>query len=832
MAKEIQPRRPQPQKGLTQTYSAPNPRAPQAPAELARPLPYNPSTANAAMRLAGALSDTSRVFLGHEQERIDAEERIRISKMSQAEAESELRHQAREAEKLGVLAFGTNPYRIKVASQYAAERLMNTGFADALTKSTAKYANPLNTNTDPAKFALDTFRSMEFPGHYAQARAAEMYEGMTSRWLSQVRQQKAARAVKQNQHDLRSATYDAFQRLRSDEIQYGDFVEEMERHSDTYYSLSGDAGRDHVVAGLMSGFRHEIQEALRTGGSSGKEDLESLENLFNYIEEHGKGALDLSKSHAEDWGQIEAALDEALDTIGDTRHEDIRDGMLDAQGMLATWIGEREREGLDLPVATTEEAAEEFRQSLIGAGINPTAVERFMVEQYSKVVSGHLTGNSYFPKDVEQGFIRQLNEVDDHITRTSLIATWAAENDLPDAVVNRLSEYSLKIRRDNALHHRMMFERPDGTDRRTDVEAEVGVQSDYIAGLGMGDMSVPQELASAVTEWVGQAIKHAGSKEYSTDEARQNALDGAADGVLDVLKSSFDPETGDYDLESAEEKGAPANVLAVMRKQARKAAEDELRLRRGRMLTDLDEAPGAPDKVDQVGLEAGWWWSRPMYDNIDESADDWKVVDAAAKAEKPLPAFNMNRISRYNAEMRADAIKKLEEIRNYRKSHGWAGSTRLTIKPDGVYVESSGPSGASGGQTRSDTWTREYTQAKRRKGLALEEMERGVDEDGFEFLRDKKFKDPALTLMVNPDTWEKDITEVGKVNTDDMPQEELIEALPKNNIILHYQAYVGMVGENDAVGLNTFIDLTRHGIGRYTLPALDYRPILGSDNSE
>ena len=75
--------------------------------------------------------------------------------------------------------------------------------------------------------------------------------------------------------------------------------------------------------------------------------------------------------------------------------------------------------------------------------------------------------------------------------------------------------------------------------------------------------------------------------------------------------------------------------------------------------------------------------------------------------------------------------------------------------------------------------------------------------------------------MIPVESFETDFAQLANTNTPDMSQEELLGKLKGNGITEGYNAYVEMVGVNDAIGFDAFLNWQINGIGRYRLPVPD-----------
>ena len=210
------------------------------------------------MRLANSLAGWGLTEQKREQDLIQQEEEIRIAKLDEQELEAELKKLASDAEKLNTWAISSNPFRIKTAMENVADRIMRGSFASALEDQTSKFADPLNAESEEqaAQFAADTFRSLGIRGFWAQARASDMYESMSSQWLGNVRSKKRARLEAKAHEDVQNAAYRAMTDFFVNPAtnSFEDSVIRINTAADDGHALTGLPMRDDIMAGLKQVF--------------------------------------------------------------------------------------------------------------------------------------------------------------------------------------------------------------------------------------------------------------------------------------------------------------------------------------------------------------------------------------------------------------------------------------------------------------------------------------------------------------------------------------------------------------------------------------------------
>ena len=724
MAKEIQSRLPQAQQRVTQQYSAPNPRGPQRPADLAAPAPYDPSLANAANRLIASLNKFGKTVQTQALERVDEEERIRIAKMTHAEAEEELRKQARAAEQQGTIAVGTNPFRIKVAQQYAAERVMRASFHDALTKSTHQFSNPLNTKANAEQFARDTFQQMEFPGHFAQARAAELYSEMTTQWLSQVRQQRSARAVRQNQDDLRNGVFGVLQEYDSGDMAggYNELVERIQTMSDEYYSLAGDAGREHVISGVEAYMRNAIGQALK---DNDEDDLRELRILYNRMSETrmdplkpGESPVDRDEftlpdvfkwgtQHSESWGQIDSLLDQAEDSIDDGSVEEQREAQFKIDQAVRAEIGRRAAEG-ETPLTGSQtdpidqpflaQLAEEYGQSAVYSYTGGGA--------YRNLVEGDAKAAAKTPKDVMDEYYNKLGQHNPDFTAISV----QIEND------ERLSDkdsMELQERIDARRLRRTGISKDINIDPETEAPRQAATASETRLKIvekhldqAFGLSQVTQDVVTGFQTWQQQEVARA-RREAKTDEDREAAIEATWARTNKVMEDVLSDDASNINMDAAREAGLPSSLLKNLEEIDH--GQNLRRLQSEREQVTIEDATDAGD----VGLQGAWALEPAFIDNIDDVSELHEDVKTATTPVRRKRAEAQ--ITRYNIETQQNAT----EIAHRLRTDGvYGGSVRVFA--DGFYFVSMSDPEVRG--QPNEMITARYLQALRLSGLTPEMM--------------------------------------------------------------------------------------------------------------
>jgi hypothetical protein len=192
---------PTPQATAVDTYVRPNPVQPPAPVRLGPGYMEGSMVRNdvgaALGRLQQVLMQYGPSLVASEAEMAKQQEEIRLARMDTDAVRADLMTQAKQMEKDGTLMSGSNPYRLMAIQEHLAVRTMQDEFEKTLAANLGKFSSPDNPE-DPADFALETFQNMNLPGYFGKAKAASLYESMTSRWLSQVNQQKNVKVAARN----------------------------------------------------------------------------------------------------------------------------------------------------------------------------------------------------------------------------------------------------------------------------------------------------------------------------------------------------------------------------------------------------------------------------------------------------------------------------------------------------------------------------------------------------------------------------------------------------------------------------------------------------------
>ena len=816
MAK-IPDRMPTPQARQTKQYYAPNPRAPQAPQRPQAPLPYDPAFERAGNRLASALGQYAQVEQKREMDLIDRQEAIRVSKMEDADLQNELRTLAREAEKINAWAISSNPYRIQVGMENIADRIMRTSYAQALEKETLRFADPLNPDSEEqaSKFALDTFRELGIEGFWAQSRASEMYDAMASKWLGNVRDKKSQRIQRMAHQDVQDITYRAFNDFLDNPAQVS-FDDALGRVSDAAsdgYSVTGLSMKDDIAKGLSAAFVQRASEAAREGDV---EDIEQLLATLDTIEEIQEGPMSLSKQQGEELGNIRLRLENALENAGDQDRQAIERDEQSADDLGNAWIVSRSGDDMSLPTDLADPDVQDLRKQMRDAGLSETAINNYFANKFRNRINTHLAGGDRpDPAELEE-VTQALWNIETHEARKTFIMN----SNLPVQTKNTLINASHSQMRNDVVIERMITQQPDGSPRTSiqiaNSETELSVQRAADMG-GVTDETVLSTFQVNINQWIKAGATAAGKTEYATEAERTAAIDAAVNERAEMMRSVRLNGGMDYDVTRARELGIPESIVRGMETISQEAALAELTARRAPIA-------GYEDAGD-VGLFGGWAWHRALFDYSAEIFNNYTAVldDPNADALSRQTAITEN--NRLVEEMVVDAAKVAQQISTSEygkmktaKESMYAPST-FEITPKGI-IQSVEAVPNRPDVTSATQLTLDFEQAIRIRGLSFEQM-RSKNADGLGTEHRPTLTDPYRTGMIPVDSFESDLEQLANVNTPGMTQDELLDQLKGNGIAEGYKAYVDMVGANDAVGFDAFVEMQITGIGRYRLPVPD-----------
>ena len=802
MAKEIQSRLPRPQATLSNTYFAPNmpsPVRPQAPVQPVLAQFVAGDTANeltAMGRLNDAFLNFGQKLQKAEYIKIGSEEEIRIAQMTTEQVRQELKERAKEAESSGLLSYGSNPYRKMVATEYLAERVMRDEYMPTLTANLSRFSNPMNEE-DAKVFARDTFEGLGINSYFGQRAATNLYNSMSSNWLSQVDSQRGSRMVKKNRDDLRDASYHVFRNYAAGEINYADAVALIDEKSNTFYDLEGDAGRDWIVAGLDTAVRNQALEA------EDEDDVERLQHLIEEIRTTKTGGLALNKDHLDTLDELENYLNQAHKRLGDVAESEIDNDIQVIEDAISAEVNRLKDQG----VVPNQEEVWKAAVAAVGGGVHKRALDRVEATKLDDYfIAYHSKQNRTSKPELEE----LANRIEEASADPSQVDRLIDSADVSWDERRQLRQIAQQQRTINqqALRDSYVF----ATGPLKGAEAAADALNPSISNnLDPIDGSLLHTMRAASPRTVGdKAVKDVIARGGTQDEMNQ-AMHEAASAVNQAWVAVTKDEGRYFDLELAREYASQypdvftPEVLTTMERMTEGQAAQALGIR------GLEPDTPGPD----IELQEGWAWRRAMIDNIDDVRE--------LHTSSPSPERD-SQIDTYNQETRKDAL-------NYRKSVRASALEILTVT--GRPTDEASIRKAINQLVPNNP--EDYVQSQRLGGVSPKNLREGVDDMGVPLSINPDFDNPYMTLMVNPDTFIDDLTALSAVESG-LSLEQLREALPNNGIIEGYLAYRDMVGVNDAVSFDegkgtNFLSMTLKGIGLYTLPVVsdDLRKALSSE---
>lgn len=223
-----------------------------------------------------------------------------------------------------------------------------------------------------------------------------------------------------------------------------------------------------------------------------------------------------------------------------------------------------------------------------------------------------------------------------------------------------------------------------------------------------------------------------------------------------------------------------------------------------------------PGEVEDVQLMGEAWWARAVFDNPDDVRDLWDDVETA-QGKGRTDTASLKQITTYNAETLKDAAS----AKAYFEESFYDRGVISLLKDRPGWIP----------QVQVDAGVASYLQTVRLLGVSDEEKRNGKTSAGLLFSEYQELSNPRLTGMIPEDTFEANLADLAKVNekvNDDpnLDSESQVDLLTHpdlkgNGIVEGYNAYVDMVGFNDAVSFDAFLNMQIHGIGRYRLPVPD-----------
>ncbi len=839
------------QAGRTDTYVKPTLRRPDAPDPIQAPekpvlpspdsLPFRPappdnSLSESLERLIKPIVTWGLKEEEAQEDQVRTIEQIRMDKLSTEQIRDELAALARQGEADGSLSPAANPFRKKVILEYAAERIMKDEYWQQLTSKTARFSNPLN-NEDAALFARDTFESMGITGYFAQQKAQEFYNSMSSQWLSQVDQRRGEKLVARTHQDLQSSMYKAMDALWSnpEEHTYETMFAEWQKAADERFHITGGPGRKDLIASFNDFVSTKARAAALSGDS---EDLERLEGWIATIREQKDGVADLSKEYLADLDELDEVIDRAIvasDRVSANEMAEQEDNVSTILNGLIYEAGEAQ-ESEDPPAWSQinadphSEFADELRRRAEEQGINADAITNVLVEDLGPAVANmqsvQARGN---PNDLDAMVDVAINDAMSLSEREAIIR----------GMPGTPSQRSRALGQAAVVENRTTKAKKRAADSNPELSKIIDVRMERVLETIKATTQDPDLADAAFAELIQDysgGLTEVVEAQYETEQERTDAVKNYMESFSDNLRSmiEYDRDRGMYSLNMSAENtiGLNPEITDAVQQSTQAQASEDL----AEQVVDYDT-----DITDESeGLRVR---SSPISESITGSGQDFRLQEATSNilselSEVHLPGSSgdKSRNERIAAELPKlvagadDVMTTLTKgkIKPFgRRSNTYepffGRNYRLVLTPNGFTREYFTLTRRLSGDIESDPERDQiYVNARRFHGLTIEAMETGRDENGYPLTIQPILKDPSQTIMINADTFEQDLVQVLRANASspDLLQDQLLSSLSSNSLVQHYNAYRGFVGQEAAVSFAAFMDMQLNGPGRLRVPPL------------
>lgn len=772
---------PRPQATVVDTY------APAALVQPTAPVQYAPGYAQGLMpgtemsqalrRLSGALSQYGPSLVASEAEKAKELEDIRLARMTTDEIRADLMSQAKAMEQNGTLSAGSNPYRLMAIQENLATRVMRDEFESTLAANLNKFSSPDNTE-DAAEFALETFQNIQLPGYFGKAKAAQMYQAATDKWLNQVQQQRNVRMAARNREDLSDTAYASLNRMYSDPtIGLDTTAAELSQAMDEFYALTGESGRDQVVTAISTLVATKGRAAAKAGD---EEELDRLQTMLDRIRESGGKALQFGSSYDSEFDALETSLDEFRESA---RNKDRVDDEDLARDVSSEVFMEFAREG-KLSSSTDSEFSMQMSQRLEEAGVSQGTISRIL-EGLPTRVNQYLRQTEFDPDVYKELAKSALSEPADQFRADVLAAL--ANGTISPSQVEELTNMAFRAN----------FQR-DTNIAGAQQAGPVAVSSaEQFAKNLLGDLVDTNGFdfgAGAAAAETTQLVLEAGSEVYRSlppddptrDEKTRKAMEEAA---KNLRKLTINREgVTYYDIDKAVELGYSDAAVDAMVKSNRANADRAA------------SVPTSPEDIsiptaEAVELQDAYFDFRydeyiALVDNIAETNLGSDLTTATDYGNQIYTSANRSK-SKYTMKVAGKPTARITP----------SVTVVAEVATDGLYYTK-----WTGERVKADDSHQEqYAQAVRLSGLEKSELIEGKTKEGLLLDARPEFWDPGLTVMAYPGTFVADVQRVIETNGFDVTEEQLLERLKDTNLAMSYQAYAQGRGEQ-AVSFGTFLN--------------------------
>lgn len=767
---------PRPQATVVDTY------APAALVQPTAPVQYAPGYAQGLMpgtemsqalrRLSGALSQYGPSLVASEAEKAKELEDIRLARMTTDEIRADLMSQAKAMEQNGTLSAGSNPYRLMAIQENLATRVMRDEFEATLAANLNKFSSPDNSE-DAAEFALETFQSIQLPGYFGKAKAAQMYQAATDKWLNQVQQQRNVRMAARNREDLSDTAYASLNRMYSDPtIGLDTTAAELSQAMDEFYALTGESGRDQVVTAISTLIANKGKAAARAGD---EEEIDRLQVMLDRIRDAGGKALQFGSSYESEFDALETALDEFRESAKNKERTDDEDVARD----ISSKVFIKHAESGTLSAAFDSDMVADMVAEMELGGVSQGTISRIL-EGLPTRVRQYRSATLYDP-EVESDLGSKALRLSPEEFQIELAAA------LGSGQVSAETAMRLQVMASQANAQKDANRAAAGV-AGGDTLATANAMGRTIAndmvetmGLDMGIAVVDQELQTILQDVGADVAKVTPIDHPDRDKLIRNAMQDRIK-LLQKIQTRDENGLSFFDLDVAKEYGFSVEAIDAMRRYNRLNAESTVR----RPSTDL-----LVPEEEEVTLVGGTWYTTDV--------DYFGYVDDIGGADLGQDLTSV--ITKGNKIRSAAAAAKS----NYRETQftvfRGVQDVPVQVRADGLYVKWLG----ADAYVKMDVSNQdEYAQAVRLAGLTVAELEQGKTTEGLMLSSRPEFWDPGKTVMSNPATFVSDIQAIAEANEYGMTQEGLLEAVKDTNIAQAYLAYVKGRGPK-AVGFDLFV---------------------------
>ena len=754
---------PTPQATAVDTYVRPNPVQPSAPVRLGPGYMEGSMVRNdvgaALGRLQQVLMQYGPSLVASEAEMAKQQEEIRLARMDTDAVRADLMTQAKQMEKDGTLMSGSNPYRLMAIQEHLAVRTMQDEFEKTLAANLGKFSSPDNPE-DPADFALETFQNMNLPGYFGKAKAASLYESMTSRWLSQVNQQKNVKVAARNREDLHDGIYAAVSKMYSDPtVGMGETIQRVQALQDDFYQLTGESGRDQFIDAFSALISNQGKIAAQNGD---EDDIDRLQALLDNMRDSGVKSLQFGSAYDAEFDQMEAALDQFRDAAQrKDRGDDAEEATDISSEVFIEFAGRGELStSLDSPFAM------EMASRLESAGIGQGTISRILEGLPARVKS--YRQNTDFDPDV----LRRLSS--DALTMTSddfrvalSAAVAAGQIDPEKALALQQANFTANFQRNASIQAATQagssaIETADLASRQI-----VREMSDTL-GLDFGVGSVSSELRQVVIDAGAEVARTTPPDNPNRDNMIREAMGAKAEELGGMVKPGENGEKF-FDIEAARRYGLSETAINALERFNRTSAAGTVRPAD----ISMSEVPGI-ERLDLIG-GSFFTFGEPAFI---EYADNISGVDLGGNLstaiEQGKEIFKSAKAQKSSFSMRSSVATGQRVIPTEIRADG------LYYKPysDGTWMK-----------IEDEEVQNQYAQAVRLGGLTVEELRTQRTSEGLLLSSRPEFYDPSLTVMADPSSFVADIQALTAANGSGIEQDELLSLIADTNLAKAYQAY-------------------------------------------